>query len=78
MKFDKLNIYQNAWYRAYGIKRITFYHYKDIFENCDLKAMNGDSGLQKSRSNTIVTMASVSNIVDQNSNKDLYVMCLVC
>jgi hypothetical protein len=53
MKFSTLDVYQNAWYRSYGIKRIKLYNYNDIFKNDDLKIMNGNSGIQKYRSNMI-------------------------
>jgi hypothetical protein len=40
-----------------------------MFINGDLKAMNGNSGLQKSRSNTIAIVANINKIVEKNSDK---------
>ena len=51
MKFDTLNVCQNAWFKCHGIKRSTFFNYKKMFLDGAHKAVNGNSGLQKSRPN---------------------------
>ena len=66
MKFDTLDVCLNACFNCYGIKRITFFNYKDLFFIGDLRVMNENSGLKKSRSNTIEIVVSINKIVDQN------------
>jgi hypothetical protein len=50
-------------------KKSTFYHYNNMFKNGDLKVVNGNSGLQKSRLNTIAIIASINKIMEQNLDK---------
>ena len=43
----------------------TVYNYMDKFKNGGMEEVNGNSELQKSRSNTIEIVASVSKIEDK-------------
>ena len=60
VRFGILYVYQIAWYKCYGIKRRKFYNYKKLFINGDLRTMNANNGLQKSRLNTIAICACVN------------------
>jgi len=48
-----------------------------MFLNGDLNVMNGNKGLEKSRSNTIAITTSINRIVEQNSYKDPHLTCLM-
>ena len=49
MRLDTINICQNAWYKFHGMKMITFYNCKSMLLNGDVRAMYGNSGLEKYR-----------------------------
>ena len=46
-KFGILDACQDAWFKCYGIKKSTLYHYKNMFINDYLKSIDGNSGLKK-------------------------------
>jgi hypothetical protein len=64
MKFDTMDVCQSALFKCYGIKRGNLYNDKNMFINDDLKVMNDNSDLQKSRLNTTAIVASVNKIVE--------------
>ena len=45
MKFDMVNLFQNAWFKSQGIKRSTLFNYKQMFFDGVHKAVNGNSEL---------------------------------
>jgi hypothetical protein len=48
----------------------TFYHYKNMFINGYLKAMNGNNVLKKHRMNIIARVASINKIMGKILDKD--------
>lgn len=48
-----------------------------MFINGDLKVINGNSGLQKSRSNIIAIVGSINKVVKENLGKDPHLTCSI-
>jgi len=48
-----------------------------MFVNGDLKVMNDNSGLKKSRSNTIAIIVGINKFVEKNSDKSPHLTCLI-
>jgi hypothetical protein len=69
MKFDTLDVYQNAWFQAYWIKINTLYHYKNMFKS---------GGLHKSISNIVAMVASIIKTMEKNLDKAPHLTRLTC
>lgn len=78
MKFDTIDACQNAWYQVYEIKISISYYYKNMFKNSDLKAINSNSGLQKSRSITFAIVSSINKIAKKELDKAPHLTCAIC
>jgi hypothetical protein len=66
MRLDTLDVYHKAWYKCHDIKRRTFYNYKNIFINGDVRVVNGNNGLQKLGPNIVAIISSINRIVEKN------------
>ena len=64
MKFDGIEVFQNAWYLAFCIPRATFFHYRMKFINNDIRSVNGNIGSTQPRPNTLGTITSLRKIVN--------------
>ena len=69
MKFDTINVCQNAWFKYHGIKRSTFFSFKKMFLDGTHKVVNGNRGLKKYRPNTIEIVSNINMIAEKSSNK---------
>lgn len=66
MKFNGNEVFQNAFYKAFCIPRTTFFSHKREFLNGDIRAVNGNFGLEKPRPNSLEIIASLQKIVKEN------------
>ena len=53
MRLDTIDAYQNVRYKCHGIKGITFFNYKSMFLNGDVRVVHGNSGLEKNMENNV-------------------------
>jgi hypothetical protein len=57
MKFDGIEVCQNAWYKPYVFQEPPYFSYKMKFLNGDTKLVNGNCGLEKPRPDTLAIIA---------------------
>ena len=65
MKFDGIEVCQNARYLDFCIPRDTLFHYKRKFINSDRRSVNGNSESANPRPNTLATIASLKKMINK-------------
>ena len=68
---------QKAWYEWHNIKGSTYYNYKSLFLNGDVRVVHGNSGFQKPRPNTIAIIRSINRIMEKKLDKASHLVHLV-